>query len=566
MRSLRRKLLGALIFLLFLCLLAAVVGTSGYLGARSGSEDLKVRSTATTSADLVLWFQRGLDLLNQGNYARAEANFEAILQRQPDNVGVQNLLATARVAQTPTPVPPTATPTPIITDKDELLARMKSAADREDWDTVINFANQLRALDSTFEQPTVEDMHYQALIARGLRRLKEGDIEAGLYDLDVAAGIRDLDAQTESIRQVTAMYQNALYYFGADWEKTIKLLSQVYAISPGYRDVAQKLFEAYEHAGDAYAAMQDWCPAEQHYTGAVGVIASTRLDQKRGEAQQKCLTATPVGMSGTLAIQGVPGMTGRLIFASVDPSTGGYQLHAYDAGGAQVNTIEVGGSQPAYQRSVNITAYTLGGTVRSLNSGGGVGTLGNTGGAWPSISPDGARYAYAVFQDGNWTIFVAPVDGSSPPVQLTQGTYPVWGPTGRIAFQACVNNECGIHVVSPDQPGDIQKLTTTAGDISMQWSPSGNDLVYATNYTGNWEIFSASVGGGGGQFRQLTNGTGLSAAPTWSPDGSRIAFESNRDGNWGIYIMNSDGSDARKLIDLGPNHSTWQTDRLAWMP
>ncbi|MCL5997787.1 MAG: hypothetical protein M1546_17290 [Chloroflexi bacterium] len=562
-RTWRRRLLGGLVFVLFLCLLGAIVAASGYIGARAGSEELKARSTATTNAQLIQWFQNGLDLMNQGNYARAEANFEAILQHQPDNNGVLDLLATAIVGQTPTALPPTATPTPIITDKNELLSRMKDAYARQDWDTVINMANQLRALDSSFERVTVDEMRYQALVTRGLLRLDEGDVEAGLYDLDMAAAIQELDAQTESQRQMAALYQNALYYFGADWDKTITLLKQVYALSPGYRDVANKLFEAYERTGDAYAAMLDWCPAEARYTEAVGVFSSTMLDQKRIDAQQKCLTATPVGMSGTLSVQGVPGMVGQLIFAAVDTTSGAYQLHAYDSSSSQVSTIETGGSQPAYQRYANVTAFTLGGTVHGLYSNGMVGTLGNTGGAWPSVSPDGTRFAYSVYQDGNWNIYIASVDGSGAPVIITQGTYPVWGPTGRIAFQGCINGQCGIHTINPDQTSDIQRLTTSAGDTSIQWSPQGDELVYMTNFTGNWEIFAVSMGG---QFRQLTNGTGTSAAPTWSPDGARVAFESNRDGNWGIYVMNKDGSDVRKLIDLGPNHSTWQTDRLAWTP
>jgi tetratricopeptide (TPR) repeat protein len=561
----RRRLLGVLVFLLFACALFALIGASGWMGARAGTANLLARGTVTANAQVAERFQRGLDLLNQGNYALAEANFEWILQRQPDNAGVQSLLATARVAQTPTPSP---TPTPVIitTDKNELVAHIRQAFEKDDWDNVINLADQLRALDSSFQRATVDDMRYQALVTRGLFRLQEGDIEAGLYDLDVAASIRDLDAQTESQRQMAALYQNALYYFGADWEKTIKLLSQVYAISPGYRDVASKLFEAYDRAGDAYAGGMDWCPAEKQYAGALTIVANGKVEQKHTDAQQKCLTATPAGITGTngssLSVQG-GSISGRLFFAGTDPATGAYGLLVLYGGNSQANAVEAGGSQPAYQPGAGVIAYTLGGTVRGLYSNGNVATLGSGGGMWPSVSPDGTRVAYAAYENGSYSIYIAPTNGSSPPVKLTQGTYPVWGPAGRIAFQGCNNGQCGIQVMNPDQPGEVQQLTTTAGDISMQWSLSGNELVYATNYTGNWEIFSVTLGG---QFRQLTNGTGMSSAPTWSPDGSRIAFESNRGGNWGIYVMNSDGSDARLVVDLGPNHSTWQTDRLAWAP
>jgi Tol biopolymer transport system component len=192
-----------------------------------------------------------------------------------------------------------------------------------------------------------------------------------------------------------------------------------------------------------------------------------------------------------------------------------------------------------------------------------IGSLGNMSGQWPSVSPDGTRVAYSTNVNGASTVVIAPINGSNVPINLIQGTYPVWGPSGLIAYQACINGQCGIYVINPDQPSDNRKITTTAGDVSVQWSPDGNQIIYATNYTGNWEIFSATLTG---QFSQLTNGTGMSAAPTFSPDGSYVAFESNRDGSWGIYIMRTNGSDVRRVVNLNPNHSTWQSERLAWIP
>jgi hypothetical protein len=413
----------------------------------------------------------------------------------------------------------------------------------------------------------VDDLRYNALVTRGVFRLNEGDIEAGLYDLDMAATIRDLDAQTESKRQMAAMYQNAMYYFGADWEKAIKLLTQVYNISPGYRDVASKLFDAYERTGDAYAGAFAWCPAEIRYASALSITASTQVEQKHITAQQNCLTATPVGITDTngtsTTVLGPSGVGGRIIYATSDQSTGVYQLYSYDGATGQNSVVEAGGSQPAYQRVAGIVAYSAGGVLHGLYSTGAIGSLGNVNGEWPSVSPDGTRVAYTANVNGTPTVVIAQINGSGTSVSLAPGTYPVWGPGGLIAYQACINSQCGIYIINPDQPNDNRKVTTTAGDISIQWSSDGSQIIYMTNYTGNWDIYSASLTG---QFRQLTNGPAISAAPTFSPDGSHIAFESNRDGTWGIYIMNIDGSDVRRVVNLNPNHSTWQHERLAWIP
>jgi Tol biopolymer transport system component len=109
----------------------------------------------------------------------------------------------------------------------------------------------------------------------------------------------------------------------------------------------------------------------------------------------------------------------------------------------------------------------------------------------------------------------------------------------------------------------VQRLTTYAGDINMQWSPSGDRLVYMSNFLGAWEIFIVTLNG---YFQQLTGYGAQSGAPTFSPDGTRIAFISNRDGLWGVWVMNADGSNATKLIDLGNQHPSWQSERLLWLP
>lgn len=97
----------------------------------------------------------------------------------------------------------------------------------------------------------------------------------------------------------------------------------------------------------------------------------------------------------------------------------------------------------------------------------------------------------------------------------------------------------------------------------MQWSPDGDKLIYMSNFPGSWEIFTVSLSG---VFQQLTGFGANSGAPTFSPDGTRIAFISNRDGgNWAVWIMNADGSNLVKLIELGSQHPYWQVEQLLWL-
>ena len=70
-------------------------------------------------------------------------------------------------------------------------------------------------------------------------------------------------------------------------------------------------------------------------------------------------------------------------------------------------------------------------------------------------------------------------------------------------------------------------------------------IAFASNRTGNYQIYSMSPDGSG-QTRLTTNAA-TDTAPAWSPDGTKIAFGSNRDGIHQIYVMNSDGTGQTRL-------------------
>lgn len=58
----------------------------------------------------------------------------------------------------------------------------------------------------------------------------------------------------------------------------------------------------------------------------------------------------------------------------------------------------------------------------------------------------------------------------------------------------------------------------------------------------------------------LTNHPAIDVSPTWSPDGKQIAFVSDRNGELQIYVMNSDGSNLRRITSGG-----YSTDP-SWSP
>ena len=104
----------------------------------------------------------------------------------------------------------------------------------------------------------------------------------------------------------------------------------------------------------------------------------------------------------------------------------------------------------------------------------------------------------------------------------------------------------------------FSQLTDEPGqELYPSLSPDGRSLVYASQASGNWDIYFQRVGG-----KTALNLTKDSAAddtqPAFSPDGERIAFRSERDGG-GLFVMGATGENARRLSDRG-FHPSWSPD------
>src|SRR5439155_23428587 len=69
-------------------------------------------------------------------------------------------------------------------------------------------------------------------------------------------------------------------------------------------------------------------------------------------------------------------------------------------------------------------------------------------------------------------------------------------------------------------------------------SPDGARIIFASDRTGNEDLFVMNSDGSG--IQQFTFGASDDWPGTWSLDASRIAFASNAPGNNDIITMNSD--------------------------
>ena len=142
----------------------------------------------------------------------------------------------------------------------------------------------------------------------------------------------------------------------------------------------------------------------------------------------------------------------------------------------------------------------------------------------PVFSPDGTLLAFESNRDKNAEIYVADITGEPG------------APKGQKV------------------PGDIQQRLAAdkAQDRRPRWSPDGQRLIFQSDRTGDWQLYSITPKGE--DLQQLTN-DGLNWRPEWSPNAKQIAFESKRDKNPEIYVMNADGANQVNLTN-NPTHDT----------
>ena len=287
-------------------------------------------------------------------------------------------------------------------------------------------------------------------------------------------------------------------------------------------------------------------------------------------------TATPQpaladSLQGTIAYPAFNGTTYNIYFGNVADGTS--QLYRAEA------------SQPAFDSTgmriaFNSWARATRGLVTANRSGGNEVLISNfVEDKLPTWSPDGNTILFLSRRSGSRASQLyrasANIDFRNNNSQyIVEGEYPTWGASSDVVFKGWGATGVGLRLTSADF-GNSETLTTSNQDTAPALSPDGQRIAFMSLQEDNWDIYMINTDGS--NLRRLTTDPAQDGLPTWSPDSRAIAFVTDRDGEWAIWAISIANSKQQKLLTMAgspdgtvlddqANSTGWLEERISWAP
>ncbi len=128
---------------------------------------------------------------------------------------------------------------------------------------------------------------------------------------------------------------------------------------------------------------------------------------------------------------------------------------------------------------------------------------------------------------------------------------PALSPDGtKIVYESPADK--GFEIYMRDlKSGKVEQLTKNeVDDWSPSWSPDGKKIVFVSNAGKNVDLYIMDLATRA--VTRLTTNEKDDVNPQWGVN-NRILFNSNRTGTWEIYSINPDGSDLKQLTHTETN-------------
>ena len=290
--------------LLFIAGLVLVAGISGYVAYQQGiAERVNLESTQMAMA-VGDQFDLALQDMDAGRYEIAEQRLVYIIDLDPNFPGVIDKLAEVRVilniTATPTLVPPTATttpvpvtPTPDFRGEAELFAQAEDLIRNLEWSEAIETLETLRKKNPEYNAIDVDGMMYISYRQRGVQKIGLGNLEGGIYDLNLAERFGILDTQADSQRTWAQYYIRGASFWEIDWGQAVYYFEQVAPQYPNMHDgsgwfASQRYYEALIEYAEWYEVQEKWCRAEEQYIKAYEYTGNESLVETIDIIADKC--------------------------------------------------------------------------------------------------------------------------------------------------------------------------------------------------------------------------------------------------------------------------------------
>jgi serine/threonine-protein kinase len=185
------------------------------------------------------------------------------------------------------------------------------------------------------------------------------------------------------------------------------------------------------------------------------------------------------------------------------------------------------------------------------------------------LSPDGRRVANSIStgasaRDDSSDIWIFDVERRTR-TRLTfdgQNGYPIWSPDGRtITYGGSASGKAGLYRVAADGSSKPELLLATLSyPAPSSWSPDGKTLLYSQADGGKSQrIWMLPVSGSAaGKPAPLHDATALENEAEFSPDGRWVAYASDESGQMEIYVQPFPGPGAKTRVSTnGGLSSRW---------
>jgi tetratricopeptide (TPR) repeat protein len=274
-----------------------LIGLGGYGGYSSA---LKVRESAKAqiiNQQLGEQYQMALVDIQFGRYDVAKQRLEFILKNNPTFPGALDTLTQVLVlSNQPTPtVTPSLTPTVDFSGVENAFAQAQQLVAAQDWPNALNALDQIRKMDPTYNVSLVDGMYYFSLRNYGVALIGQGNLEGGIYQLNLAERFGPLDNTARMLRDNARFYLDAASFWELDWRRAAEAFAQLNGsgLWDGTMTATERYYYAAMRYGDSLYNDNNYCEAYEQYQNAQSIgnldgVASKNANQ----AYQACYPPT----------------------------------------------------------------------------------------------------------------------------------------------------------------------------------------------------------------------------------------------------------------------------------